>query len=133
MASTIYVRCNVEVEERTLIQIDFSNIVRKSSLERLAEADDHEVVKAVQEYFADFLVINPDLMSLNLNHRIWSSTPDLWNQDSLQRSTEGVIALLLSLKKRPMIRYQKNSLLAKKLSSEVRYQVSQEEQLFEFR
>ncbi|KAL1302574.1 hypothetical protein AAFC00_002955 [Neodothiora populina] len=113
--------------------IYFSNIIKKSALERLAEADDHEVVKAVQEYFADFLVINPDLMSLSLTHRIWSSSPDMWNQDSLQRSTEGVIALLLSLKKRPLIRYEKNSLLSKKLATEVRYQMTQEEQLFDFR
>lgn len=115
---------------------DFSNIIRKSSLERLAEADDHEVVRAVQEYFADYLVINPDLMSLDLGypgHRIWSTSPDLWHQDSLQRATEGVLALLLSLKKRPLIRYEKSSLLAKKLATEVRYQMTQEEQLFDFR
>lgn len=112
---------------------DFSNIIKKSSLERLAEADDHEVVKAVQEYFADFQVINPDLMSLSLNQRLWGTSPDQWNPDSQQRSVEGVIALLLSLKKRPLIRYQKNSLLAKRLATEVRYRVTQEDQLFEFR
>jgi len=116
--------------------IYFSNIIRKSSLERLAEADDHEVVKAVQEYFADYIVINPDLMSLNLAYpkqRIWSHSADLWNADALQRSTEGIIALLLSLKKNPLIRYEKNSLMAKKLATEVRYQLTQEEQLFDFR
>ncbi|KAF2012476.1 vacuolar protein sorting-associated protein 45 [Aaosphaeria arxii CBS 175.79] len=116
--------------------IYFSNIIKKSSLERLAEADDHEVVRAVQEYFADFLVINPDLASFDLGfpkHRIWSTTPDGWNQDSLQRSTEGVMALLLALKKKPLIRYQKNSLLAKKLATEVRYNMTQEDQLFDFR
>ncbi|KAF2275189.1 vacuolar protein sorting-associated protein 45 [Westerdykella ornata] len=116
--------------------IYFSNIIKKSSLERLAEADDHEVVRAVHEYFADFLVINPDLMSLNLSyptHRIWSTSPDAWNQDSLQRSTEGVMALLLALKKKPLIRYQKNSLMAKKLATEVRYHMTQEDQLFDFR
>ncbi|KAF2024432.1 vacuolar protein sorting-associated protein 45 [Setomelanomma holmii] len=116
--------------------IYFSNIIKKSSLERLAEADDHEVVRAVQEYFADFLVINPDLMSLNLsfpNHRVWSTSPDSWNQDSLQRSTEAVMALLLALEKKPLIRYQKNSLLVKKLVTEVRYHMTQEDQLFDFR
>lgn len=113
--------------------IYFSNIIKKSALERLAEADDHEVVKAVQEYFADFLVINPDLMSLKLNHRIWATSPDIWNPDSLQRSTDGIIALLLALKKKPLIRYQKNSLLSKKLATEVRYQMTQEDQLFDFR
>jgi vacuolar protein sorting-associated protein 45 len=102
----------------------------------LAEADDHEVVRAVQEFYADFLVVNPDLMSLNLgfpDHRIWSTSPDSWNQDALQRSTEAVMALLLALKKKPLIRYQKNSLLVKKLATEVRYHMTQEEQLFDFR
>jgi vacuolar protein sorting-associated protein 45 len=116
----------------------FSNVVKKSSLERLAEADDHEVVKLVQEHFADFVVINPDLFSLNLNlpaHRIWagSSGPDVWNADALQQATEGVIAVLLALKKKPLIRYQKNSPLAKKLATEVRYSMTQEDQLFDFR
>ncbi|KZF21288.1 glucose-inhibited division protein A subfamily [Xylona heveae TC161] len=116
--------------------IYFSNIIRKSSLERLAEADDHEVVRTVQEVFADYIVINPDLFTLNLGfpkHRIWSTGPEIWHPDSLQRSIEGLIALLLSLKKRPLIRYDKTSLLAKKLASEVRYQITQEDQLFDFR
>lgn len=108
-------------------------MIKKSSLERLAEADDHEVVKSIVEYFADFLVVNPDLCSLPLSTRIWSSSPDLWNQDSLSRTVEGVIAMLLSLKKKPLIRYEKNSLLCKKLATEVRYAMTQEEQLFDFR
>jgi vacuolar protein sorting-associated protein 45 len=105
-------------------------------LERLAEADDHEVVRVVQEYFADYMVINPDLFSLNIGfpkQRLWGSNPDLWNPDALQRATEGVIALLLSLKKKALIRYEKNSLLAKKLATEVRYLMTQEDQLFDFR
>ncbi|KAF6241540.1 hypothetical protein HO173_000251 [Letharia columbiana] len=116
--------------------IYFSNVIRKSSLERLAEADNNEVVKAVQEYFADYIVVNPDLLNLDLGfpkQRIWGNSPDIWNPDSLQRCTEGVIALLLSLKKKPLIRYEKNSLMAKKLATEVRYQMTQEEQLFDFR
>jgi len=114
----------------------FSNVVKKSALERLAEADDHEVVKAVQEHFADFVVINPDLFSLDLSlprSRVWSTTSDMWNTDSLQRVTEGILAVLLALKKKPLIRYTKSSLLTKKLATEVRYHMTQEEQLFDFR
>jgi vacuolar protein sorting-associated protein 45 len=116
----------------------FSNVVKKSSLERLAEADDHEVVKLVQEHFADFVVINPDLFSLNFSlpaQHIWggSSGPDTWNADTLQRTTEGVIAVLLALKKKPLVRYQRSSPLAKKLATEVRYSMTQEDQLFDFR
>jgi len=120
----------------SLISSDFSNIVKKSSLERLAEADDHEVVRAVQEYYADYLVINPDLYSFNLNgltQRIFSTSPDRWNDDTLQRCTEGLIAVLLSLKKKPLIRYAKNSILASRLATEIRYTTTKEEELFEFR
>ncbi|KAH8683047.1 Sec1-like protein [Tricladium varicosporioides] len=116
--------------------IYFSNVVKKSSLERLAEADDHEVVRVVQEHFADYIVVNPDLFTLDIGfprQRIWSSNPDMWNTDSLQRATEGIIGVLLSLKKKPLIRYEKNSLLAKKLATEVRYHITQEDQLFDFR
>lgn len=94
------------------------------------------MVKSIQEYFADYIVVNADLFSLDLNfpkQRLWSNSPDIWNPDSLSRCTEGVIALLLSLKKKPLIRYEKNSLMAKKLATEVRYQMTQEEQLFDFR
>ena len=94
------------------------------------------MVRGIQEYFADYVVINPDLLSLDLGfpkQRLWGNTPDSWNPDSLQRCTDGVIALLLSLKKKPLIRYEKNSLLTKKLATEIRYQMTQEEQLFDFR
>jgi vacuolar protein sorting-associated protein 45 len=114
----------------------FTNIVKKSSLERLAEADDHEVVKLVQEHFADYIVINSDLFSLGLSipqQRIWGNGPDVWNPDSLQRCADGIIAVLLSLKKKPLIRFARNSLLAKKLATEVRYHITQEDQLFDFR
>lgn len=114
----------------------FTNVAKKSSLERLAEADDHEVVKLVQEHFADYTVINSDLFSLSISlpdRRVWGPNPDTWNSESLQRSSEGLLAVLLSLKKKPLIRYQKSSPLAKKLASEVRYLISQEEQLFDFR
>lgn len=116
--------------------IYFSNVVKKSSLERLAEADDHEVVRAVQEHFADYIVVNPDLFTLDLGfprQRIWSSNPDTWNADALQRTAECLVAVCLSLKKKPLIRYEKNSLLAQKLAKEVRYQITQEDQLFDFR
>ncbi len=92
----------------------------------------------MQELFADYIVINPDLFSLDMNYpvtKIWRSSPEIWDANALQRATEGVLAVLLSLKKKPVIRYEKNSWMAKKLATEVRYQMSQEEhqQLFDFR
>src|SRR5947207_3663403 len=102
--------------------IYFSNIVKKSSLERMAEADDHEVVKVVQEFYADYLAITKDLFSLSYGREIPSSfgtDRDSWNADAFEKATEGVLAVLLSLKKRPLIRYEKNSAMAKKLGTEI--------------
>ncbi|KAL8744649.1 MAG: hypothetical protein Q9190_003132 [Brigantiaea leucoxantha] len=111
-------------------------IAGDATSERLAEADDNEVVQSIQEYFGDYLVVNPDFFSINLRlpqQRVWGNSPDSWNPDSLVRCAEGLIALLLSLKKKPLIRYEKNSFLAKKLANEVRYLMTKEEQLFDFR
>lgn len=82
------------------------------------------------------MVINPDFVTLDLvapSHKVWGTSPELWNPDALLRSTEAVLAMLLSLKKKPLIRYARSSLLAKKLATEVRYRMTQEDQLFDFR
>ena len=102
--------------------IYFTNIVKKSSLERMAEADDHEVVKAVQEFYADYLAVTRDLFCLQMGKEvtgIYGAERDSWNADAFERATEGVLALLLSLKKRPLIRYERNSAMAKKLGTEI--------------
>ncbi|PHH77592.1 hypothetical protein CDD82_3454 [Ophiocordyceps australis] len=114
----------------------FTNVASKPWLERLAEADDHEVVKTVQEHFADYIVLNPDLFSLGLYRprwRIWAGNANTWQSEALQRCAQGLVAVLLSLKKRPMIRYERSSGLARKLASEVAHLISREETLFDFR
>lgn len=89
-------------------------------------------MRLVQEHFADYIVINPDLFTLGLQRRVWSGNPDMWDGDALTRTYEGILALLLSLKKKPIIRYEKNSSAAKKLATEIKYQMGKEEQLFDF-
>ncbi|OAV99887.1 hypothetical protein PTTG_01474 [Puccinia triticina 1-1 BBBD Race 1] len=44
----------------------FSNILKKSEIEMLAEADERELVREVQEYFADYAPITSSHFSLNL-------------------------------------------------------------------
>lgn len=111
-------------------------MVKKSHLERLAESDDHEIVHKVQETFADYLVVNADLFTLNLKspaNRIFGSTPDTWDAESLNRTVDGLLGLLLSLKQKPLIRYDRNSSMCKKLATELTYTIQQEHTLFEFR
>ncbi|KAJ3216577.1 vacuolar protein sorting-associated protein 45 [Dinochytrium kinnereticum] len=114
----------------------FSNTLKKSAIERLAEADECEVVREVQEYFADFLAINSDLYSLNVSapeFPLFSESPSIWDNRTFSRVTEGILAVLLALKKKPLIRYERTSTLSKKLAAEVAYQIQQEGPLFDFR
>lgn len=100
----------------------FTNVLQKQDIELLAEADEHEVVKEIQEFFADYLPVNSDLFSLNIvtpPSRIWADNPATWDQQGLDQHVKGLLALLLSLKKRPVIRYERMSTLAKKLGEEL--------------
>ncbi|KAI3659591.1 hypothetical protein MP638_002039 [Amoeboaphelidium occidentale] len=110
----------------------FTNILKKSQIERLAESDEFEVVKEVHEFYGDYLAINSDLISLNLSS-IYGEAASVWEGNAFQRSVEGLVSILLSMKKKPLIRYAKNSPLAKRLGTELQYQMQQEAQLFDFR
>ena len=88
----------------------------------MAEADDHEVVKSVQEFYADYLAITKDLFSLSYGREvssIYGIERDTWSAEGLEKAVEGVLSLLLSLKKKPLIRYEKNSAMTKRLGTEV--------------
>jgi vacuolar protein sorting-associated protein 45 len=91
----------------------------------------------LQEYFADYAPLLPCLFSLNHipseEKPLYGSSPNTWDPKALERSVQGVIALLLSLKKKPVIRYEKMSGMAKKLASEVQYRMQNETALFDFR
>ncbi|KZT09400.1 vacuolar protein sorting-associated protein 45 [Laetiporus sulphureus 93-53] len=115
----------------------FSNVLTKTSIERLAEADEYEVVKEVQEYFADYAPILPSLFSLNhtpsTTHPLYGNSPNAWNPKALDRAVQGLTAVLLSLKKKPVIRYEKSSPMAKKLGVEIQHRIQTESTLFDFR
>ncbi|EKM51743.1 uncharacterized protein PHACADRAFT_262057 [Phanerochaete carnosa HHB-10118-sp] len=115
----------------------FSNILSKTAIERLADVDEYEVVREVQEYFADYAPILPSLFSLNhtptSSRPLYGASPNSWDQKALDRSVQGLLAVLLSLKKKPVIRYEKSSPMAKKLGVEVQHRIQAESSLFDFR
>uniref|UniRef100_A0A8C9WLU0 Vacuolar protein sorting-associated protein 45 n=1 Tax=Scleropages formosus TaxID=113540 RepID=A0A8C9WLU0_SCLFO len=107
--------------------IYFSNVISKSEVKALAEADEQEVVAEVQEFYGDFIAVNPHLFSLNLQGgRSWEPT-------LLTRTTQGLTSVLLALKKCPMIRYQLSSDMAKRLAESVKQIITKEYELFDFR
>ncbi|XP_002734962.1 vacuolar protein sorting-associated protein 45-like [Saccoglossus kowalevskii] len=114
----------------SLYFIYFSNVVSKSDVKLLAEADDQELVREVQEFYGDYIAISPHMFSFNLVGCCQGIT---WNPAALNRVCAGLTAVLLSLKKCPMIRYQNSSEMAKRLAENVRQVISKDAGLFDFR
>ncbi|XP_014223834.1 vacuolar protein sorting-associated protein 45 [Trichogramma pretiosum] len=110
--------------------IYFSNIIPKTDIKLLAESDEQEVVREVHEFYADYLAISPHLFSLGINGCSKSLN---WEPTHLQRTVQGITAVLLSLKKCPLIRYQGSSDMCKHLAEKIRYVLTQESNSFEFR
>uniref|UniRef100_A0A6Q2X616 Vacuolar protein sorting-associated protein 45 n=1 Tax=Esox lucius TaxID=8010 RepID=A0A6Q2X616_ESOLU len=110
--------------------IYFSNVISKSEIKALAEADEQEVVAEVQEFYGDFIAVNPHLFSLNLTGVARGRS---WEPALLQRTTQGLTSVLLALKKCPMIRYQLSSDMARRLGESVKQIITKEYELFDFR
>uniref|UniRef100_T1IJX7 Vacuolar protein sorting-associated protein 45 n=1 Tax=Strigamia maritima TaxID=126957 RepID=T1IJX7_STRMM len=113
-----------------LYYIYFSNVISKSDVKVLAEADEHEVVREVQEFYGDYIAITNHLFSLNINGCYNGVN---WEPSSLQRTVQGLVSILLSLKKRPVFRYQSSSEMAKRLTENIRQFMAKEAGLFDFR
>lgn len=80
---------------------DFSNMVNRDDLKEVARVDDHESVKRVYEYFADYFPINYDLFDVDV--------PRVVSDVELTRSYQGLLSVLLSMRSNPAIRYQAQS------------------------
>ncbi|WVW83283.1 hypothetical protein I302_105302 [Kwoniella bestiolae CBS 10118] len=124
----------------------FSNTLTKTQIEGMASVDEFEVVKEVQEYFADFLAQYPSHFSLTpaaladggdgpSNPPIFLPPPQHLPPPTLNTHLNTILSVLLSLKKKPIIRYEKMSLAGKKLAMEVQSAMTNApyKDLFDFR
>jgi len=109
----------------------FSNSIKKTFVEELADSDENEVVQQLQEFFADYYSITPELFSLNISP-VMSHLQTNW-KEMLDRTVDGIASCLLSLKKQPQIRYAGKSEIAKKVVEELQRRISHEPGLFDFR
>ncbi|KAG0666933.1 vacuolar protein sorting-associated protein 45 [Rhodotorula mucilaginosa] len=146
---------SIEACERELKQgrfgsyfLYFTNVLTKSQIERLAEADEHELVKEVQEFFCDYSPLTSSHFSLSIlptplhpvpNQRVmplYGDSPSTFSSHApvLDRHLEGLTALLLSLKKRPIVRYERMSPMARRLGQDLVAQMNDaQSDLWEFR
>nr|DAD39959.1 TPA_asm: hypothetical protein HUJ06_014282 [Nelumbo nucifera] len=116
----------------------FSNILNDTQIHILADSDEQEVVKQVQEFYADFVAIDPYHFTLNVQSNHIYMLPVVMDPSSLQNYcdcvVDGIAAVFLALKRRPVIRYQRTSDVAKRIAQETANLMYQKETgLFDFR
>ncbi|XP_052203205.1 vacuolar protein sorting-associated protein 45 homolog isoform X2 [Diospyros lotus] len=116
----------------------FSNILKDTQLHILADSDEQEIVQEVQEFYADFVAVDPYHFTLNIpsNHvyMLPAAIDPSGVQNYCDRVVDGIAAIFLSLKRRPVIRYQRTSDIAKRIAQETaKLMYQQESGLFDFR
>ena len=116
--------------------IFFTNILRDDLLRFLAETDENELIKQVQEFYGDYYPVSNKVFSLNIRDSLMLSVPQSrWGKmetGSFARVVEGIISVLLALKKNPVIRYSSSSPMCCQLSEQIRMLIERESQLFHF-
>lgn len=76
----------------------------------------------IQEFYADFVAIDPYHFTLHVPSNYIYMLPAVVDPSALQRFcdrvVDGLAALFLALKRRPVIRYQRTSDIAKRIAQE---------------
>lgn len=111
--------------------IYFSNVISKAEVKSLAEADEQECVRELQEFYADFVPLAPHHFSLGLATPVFHSLS--LAPQPLRRSLHGLASILLALKRSPLIRYQASSPATKQLAQALHTLICKEDRLFQFR
>ncbi|CAL8083525.1 unnamed protein product [Orchesella dallaii] len=112
--------------------LHWANIISKADVKRLAEADEHEVVREINEFFADYIPINPHSFITNIPHGPIFSEVDLMDDKTAHCVGMALMSFLLSVKKFPLIRYTDWSLPCQKLADKVQNLMNKESNLFDF-
>uniref|UniRef100_A0A0D9YRP1 Uncharacterized protein n=1 Tax=Oryza glumipatula TaxID=40148 RepID=A0A0D9YRP1_9ORYZ len=129
---------NVQKLRRHLAAPLFSNVLKIPQIQVLADSDEQEVVQQVQEFYADFCAIDPYHFTLNIRNNHVYMLPMVVDPPGMQsfcdRAVDGIASVFLALKRRPVIRYQRTSDVAKRIAQETaRLMYEQESGLFDFR
>lgn len=123
--NTAFVKKSVIFVVNLSVEIDFSNFLKNAHVERLAEADQSELVKDIKEYYADYQAVYSNHFTFGIDKTVGEQI-HAWDRKQLEKCTEQLVALLLSLKKRPVIRYEAASMMASKLAGELKDAVKKE-------
>lgn len=113
----------------------FTNIVPRTYIEEIADADAQERVSNVRELFLDYYVLSPALISFNVLPCLQSTrtTGSTIQSPHIKRTVDGIAALILSLKVVPQVRFQASSPLCRNVAERLCVRFDQERSLFDFR
>ena len=89
----------------------------KQYVEKLARADEFELVRNIGEYYSDFVAVSPELFSLNMHHH--SGRRGWLEKEWRSAIVSGLLSALLSLRAKPVVRYSARSKTAGKLATEI--------------
>lgn len=112
--------------------LHWSNVISKSDVKRLAEADEQEVVREIVEYFADYIPINPHTFISNIPHGPIFTEVDLIDDKTAQNIALALMSYVLSVKKAPLIRFTEWSLPCQKIADKFSNLMNKESNLFDF-
>ena len=80
------------------------------------------IISILQEFYADFVAIDPYHFTLNMPSNHIYMLPAVVDPSNSQhfcdRVVDGIASIFLALKRRPIIRYQRNSDIAKRIAQE---------------
>lgn len=113
----------------------FSNTVRPTYLEEIADADAQHRVLKVLEYYLDFYALDAHLFAMNASPCVDSmlGLASTLANPGFERTVDGIVASMLALRRRPTIRYLFSSSLCRNLAERVMVRMDQESDLFTFR
>ena len=99
--------------------------------------DVKEMVQTVQEYFGDFVALDSHLFLVPVQRTHVVLQPFAWDygnaSDAVTRMTEGLASLMLSLRRRFTVRYQRGSEVCERLAQAMHHLTTVEErELFDF-
>lgn len=112
----------------------FTNVLRRAHVEEIADADAHDRVQDVREFFADYYALSSTLLSFSVLPCLdvtRSAGPPLHNPQ-LERTVDAITAVALSLRCAPAIRFQASSPLCRNLAQRLAVKMDQERALFDF-
>ncbi|CAG7734227.1 unnamed protein product [Allacma fusca] len=112
--------------------LHWTNVISKSDVKRLAEADEQEVVREICELFADFIPLSPHCMISSIPVGPVFAEGDLLADGLTHNVASVIISFLLAVKKYPIIRYTEGSMPTQKLADKIHNLINKESNLFDF-